>query len=103
MGIDLSTLITRHYPPGNLYAPDIRTEMEPLDPPQSSRPYTSLLDDVVRTGEDMIERANRHWAAGFPARARAGQVLGGSNAFGSRVSPLHMPESVRGRMVAVSI
>ena len=103
MGIDLSTLITRHYPPGKLYSPDIRTEIEPLDPPQSSMPYTSLLDDVVRTGENMIENANRRWAAGSPARKRAGQSVGGSNAFGTRVSPLRMPEAVRGRMVAVSI
>ena len=103
MGIDLSTLITRHYPPGKLYMPDIRTEIEPLDPPFAARPYSSLWDDVVRTGENMVENANRHWAAGFPARARAGQVPAGSNAFGTRVSPLNMPETVRGRMVAVSI
>ena len=103
MGIDLSSLITRHYPPGNLYSPDIRTEIEPLDPPHAAMPYTSLLDDVVRTGEKMIESANRDWARGFPARARAGQAFDGSNVFGSRVSPLYMPEAVRGRMVAVSI
>lgn len=103
MGIDLTTLITRHYPPGKLYSPDIRTAIEPLDPPFAARPYSSLLDDVVHTAEDSIEIANRHWAAGFPARARAGQTPGGSNAFGVRVSPLNMPEALQGRMVAVSI
>ena len=103
MGIDLSVLITRRYPPGGLYAPDIRTEADPWAPPHAAPPYTSLLDDVVRTGENMIENANRDWAAGFPARARGGQSLSGSNAFGSRISPLRMPETVRGRMVAVSI
>ena len=103
MGIDLSSLITRRYPPGDLYSPDIRTEVGPFDPPFAPMPYTSLLDDVVRTGENMIANANQRWAAGFPARARAGQVVGGSNAFGARVSPLNMPETVRGRMVAVSI
>jgi len=103
MGIDLSTLITRHYPPGKLYTPDIRTEIEPLDPIFEARPYSSLLDDVVHTGEDSIENATRHWAAGFPARARVGQIMSGSNAFGTRVSPINMPEAIRGRMVAVSI
>lgn len=103
MGIDLSTLVTRRYPPGNLYSPDIRTEIEPLDPPFAALPHTSLLDDVVRTGENMVDNANRDWAAGFPARARAGQILSGSNAFGTRVSPINMPEALRGRMVAVSI
>ena len=103
MGIDLSSLITRQYPPGDLYTPDIRTEIDPLDPPHAAPPYTSALDDVVRTGENMIENANRDWARGFPARARAGQVLDGSTVFGSRVSPLRMPETIRGRMVAVSI
>ncbi len=103
MGIDLSTLITRHYPPGKLYSPDIRTEIEPLDPIFKARPYSSLLDDVVHTGEDSIENAARRWAAGFSARSRAGQVLSGSNAFGSRVSPINMPEATRGRMVAMSI
>jgi hypothetical protein len=103
MGIDLSSLITRQYPPGDLYAPDIRTEVDPLDLPHAAPPHTSVLDDVVRTGENMIENANRDWARGFPARARAGQVLDGSTVFGSRVSPLRMPEVVRGRMVAVSI
>ena len=103
MGIDLSTLITRHYPPGELYTPDIRTEIEPLDPAFRARPYSSLLDDIVHTGEDSIEHATRRWAAGFPARARAGQLLGGSNAFGVRGSSINMPEAVRGRMIAVSI
>jgi hypothetical protein len=103
MGIDLTSLITRHYPPGKPYSPDIRTGIGPSDPPFAAGPYTALLDDVVNTGEDSMEISNRRWAAGFPARARAGQVLGGSNAFGARVSPLTMPEAVRGRMVAVSI
>ncbi len=103
MSIDLTSLITRHYPPSRLYRPDIRTEVSPTDPPQAAPPYTSLWDDAVRAGEDMIENANRRRAAGFPARARAGQVPAGSTAFGSRVSPLSMPEHVRGRMVAVSI
>ena len=103
MGIDLTSLITRHYPPGNLYAPGVRTEFEQWDPPQAIDVYTSLLDDVVRTGENMIEAANRDWAAGFPARARAGQSIAGGNSFGTRISPLNMPEAVRGRMVAVSI
>ena len=103
MGIDLSQLITRRYPPSDMYSPGIQTEIEQWTPPHAARPYTSLLDDVVCTGESMVENANRDLARGFPARARAGQVLAGSNAFGARVSPLHMPESVRGRMVAVSI
>ena len=103
MSIDLSTLVTRRYPPGHQYMPDIRTEIEPLDPPFAARPYTSLIDDVVRTGEDTIEASNRRWAAGFPARIRAGQALSGENAFGTRISPINAPEAIRGRMVAVSI
>lgn len=103
MSVDLTTLVTRNHPPGTLYSPEIRTEIEPTDPPHAITLYTSLLDDVVRTGENMVEHANRDWAAGFPARERAGQTPAGENAFGTRVSPLNMPEQVRGRMVAVSI
>ena len=103
MSVDLTTLVTRNHPPGTLYSPDIRTEIEPTDPPHAITLYTSLFDDVVRTGENMVENANRDWAAGFPARAHAGQTPVGENAFGTRVSPLNMPEEVRGRMVAVSI
>lgn len=101
--MDMTTLITRRYPPGELYQPDIRTEYERWDPPYASMPYTSLLDDIVHTAEDSIESANRQWAAGFPARARSGQSLHGSGVAGVRVSPLAMPEQIRGRMVAVSI
>lgn len=101
--MDLSILVTRNYPPGHLYEPGIRMEFSPTDPPSSAMPYTSLFDDLVRQGEDMVENANRRWAAGFPARARAGQTMAGANAFGTRASPLHMPEALRGRMVAVSI
>ena len=103
MSMDLSTLVTRRYPPYRLYTPDVRTEIEPLDPPHAITLYTSMLDDVVNIGEDTIETANRRWAAGFTARSRAGQSVSGSNVFGSRASPLDMPEAVRGRMVAVSI
>lgn len=104
MSIDLSLLITRRYPPGHLYMPDVRTERDPLhDPPSAPPPYTSLLDDVAAQGEDMIEKTNRRWAAGFPARIRAGQSLAGTGTLGLRVSPLCMPEQIRGRMVAASI
>ena len=104
MGIDLSVLVTRQYPPGNLYMPDLRLERDPLlDPPSAPPPYSSLLDDVTRTGEDSIERANRQWAAGFPARIRAGESLAGTGTLGVRVPALDMPEQMRGRMVAVSI
>lgn len=101
--MDMTTLITRRYPPGHLYQPEIRTEYERWDPPYASAPYTSLLDDAVHTVEDAIENSNREWAAGFPARARAGQSLHGTGVVGVRVSPLKMPEQIRGRMVAVSI
>lgn len=104
MPIDMSVLITRRYPPGHMYQPDIRTEVRPLsEAPLLSMPYTSLFDDVVRIGEDMTERANREWAAGSPARMRAGQSLAGKGTLGVRVSPLDMPEEIRGSMVAVSI
>lgn len=104
MGIDLTVLVTRKYPPGQLYMPELRLERDPVyDPPFAPPPYTSLLDDVVAIGEDMVERANREWAAGFPARSRAGQSLAGTGTLGVRVSPLAVPEQIRGRMVAVSI
>lgn len=104
MGIDLSVLVTRKYPPGDLYMPELRLERDPLhDPPFAPPPYSSLLDDVTRVGEDSIELANRQWAAGFPARSRAGQSLAGTGTLGVRVSALDMPEQIRGRMVAVSI
>jgi hypothetical protein len=103
MGMDLTALVTRRYPPGHLYQPEIRTEFERWDPPSASMPHTSVLDDVVRTGENMVENANRQYAAGFPARIRAGESLMGSGSLGVRVSPLKMPEQIRGRMVAVSI
>ncbi|CAK7059576.1 MAG: hypothetical protein DELT_01369 [Desulfovibrio sp.] len=103
MSIDLSTLVTRRYTPGNLYMPELRMEHEQWEPPQSSMPYTSLLDDVVRTAENMIENANREWAAGFPARVKAGQSLDGTGVLGTRVSPLDMPEQLRGRIAATSI
>lgn len=103
MGIELDVLITKRYPPGDLYMPGLRTERHPLDPPYAAAPYTSILDHVVRAGEDMIAAVNRRWAAGFPARERLGQTHEGQNAFGSRSSPLNMPEEVRGRLVAASI
>ena len=105
MSIDLSVLITRKYPPGNLYMPPVaRFERDQrYDPPSAPPPYSSVLDDVVHTGEDMIERANRQWAAGFPARIRAGQSPAGAGTLGTRISPLSMPEQIRGRMVAVSL
>lgn len=103
MPMDTTTLITGRYPPGDLYQPDIRTEYERRDPPYVSAPYTSLLDDAAHTVEDAVENSNRQWAAGFPARIRAGQSLHGTGVVGVRVSPLDMPERIRGRMVAVSI
>lgn len=103
MGMDLSMLITRQYPPGHLYQPEIRTEFGPWDPPSAPMPHTSVLDDVVRAGEDSIENAARDWAAGFPSRIRAGQSVTGTGVAGVRVSPLAMPEQIRGRMVAASI
>lgn len=101
--IDLTTLVTRTHPPGRLFEADLRMEFKRWEPPQSSMPYTSLLDDIVRGAEDMVENANREWAAGFPARNHAGQSLMGTGVLGSRVSPLKMPEQLRGRMVATSI
>lgn len=102
--MDLSILVTRKYPVGDLYMPDIRTEVRPLsEAPLLSMPYTSLLDDTTRQAEDMIEKANRRAAAGFSARIRAGQSFAGTDAHPSRLSPLDMPEEARGRMVAVSI
>lgn len=103
MAIDLTTLVSRRYPPGHPYRPMLRFAFEEWDPPQSSMPYTSMLDDVARNAEDMVETANREWAAGFPARARAGQSLAGRGVMGSRVSPLKMPEQMRGRVIAASI
>lgn len=101
--IDLTTLITRTHPPGRLFEAKLRMEFERWEPPQSSMPYSSMLDDVARNAEDMVENSNREWAAGFPARNKAGQSLMGTGVLGSRVSPLHMPEQLRGRMVATSI
>lgn len=103
MGIDLSTLVTRRHPPGHEYGLDIRAEIEPLAPTFEARTCSSLLSDPARAGEDTARTANRRWAAGFPARARGGQILSGENAFGTRVSPVNIPEAIRGRMVAVSI
>ena len=96
MGIDLRALVTHTYPPGNMYMPEVRTEKGRFDPPFAPKPYTSLLDDVVATGEAMVERANRDWAAGFPARIKAGQSYAGTEVGGVRVSALSMPEELRG-------
>lgn len=104
MAIDLSVLITKRFPPGDLYRPELRLEFGQWDPPQSSMPYTSLLDDTVRNGEDAIENANRRWAAEFPARNRAGQSSGGADDLGTtRVSPLNVPERTRGTVFASSV
>jgi hypothetical protein len=102
MSIDLTAFVTGRYPPGHLYQPELRMEFEQYDPPQSSMSYTSMMDDVVRNAEDMIENANREWAAGFPARNRAGQSLMGTGVMGSRVSHLKMLEELRGRVLATN-
>ncbi len=100
MGIDLRALVTHTYPPGNMYMPELRLEKGEFDPPFAPTPYTSLLDDLIATGENMVEHANREWAAGFPARERAGQSFAGSGVGGVRVSPLKMPEELRGGLYA---
>ena len=96
MGIDLRALVTKTYPSGDMYMPAVRFTQERDDPPFAPMPYTSLCDDVVAAAESMAERANGEWAAGFPARARAGQSLAGSGTVGVRLSPLRMPEELRG-------
>lgn len=103
MGIDLSTLVTGREPPGGMYRQDIRTDISPLAPSFAARPNASIIDDPIRVTMNPVEDANSDWAAGWPARIRAGQILSDSNAFGTRISPINAPEVIRGRMFAVSI
>lgn len=103
MGIRLDELVTKLYPPGNLYLPDVRTGREPWsEPPSIQPPYTPFLSDVIAYGEETVERANRRWAMEFPTRSHAGQDSP-DRLFGSRGSPLVVPELVGGSLVAVSI
>ena len=100
----LDMLITKRYPPEDLYMPEVRTERDPwTEPPYIPPPYTPFLHDVIIQGENMIENVNRRHAAGFPARMRLGQHLQNDRGLGTRVSPLNMPEAQRGTLVAVSI
>lgn len=103
MGIDLATILTRHPPAGEMHGVNRKTEIEPLEPSYEARPYASLTDGVTHAGEDGVELATRHRTAGVTSRARAGQILSDSNAYGTRVSPINLPEAIRGRMVAMSI
>lgn len=100
MGIDLSTLTRNHLPAGEMHAPGIQTEISPLAPSRAGA-SPGIPEDVIR--EDGANAITRRWTAGFPARARAGQILSGSNAFGTEISPVNMPEALRGRMIATSI
>ncbi len=104
MSIRLDELVSERYPPGSPYLPEPRFERdirtEPLYVPP---PYTSLLDDVVAQGEDLIERGIERHAAAFPARLRLGQHVDNNRGFGTRVSPLNYPEARGGSLVAVSI
>ncbi len=104
MAIKLTSLISKAYPPGDLYLPEVRTGIDPWsDHPSMPKPYSGFLQDTIAQGEGMVEAANRHWAAGFPARIRAGETPGGAGILGVRVSPLHMPEQLTGVLMAVSI
>lgn len=103
MGIRLDVPVTEEYPPGDLYLPDVRLRRDPSsEPPSIQMPYTPFLTDVVAQGEDMVRDANEHWAVAFPTRSHAGQ-RSGDRLFGSRGSPLFVPERQGGSLVAVSI
>lgn len=100
MGIDLAALTTLRGTSGDIHASVVRPEIKPLAPSMAAT-APSLLGGATLDEPDGVE--TRQWAAGFPSRARAGQILSGSNAFGTEVSPINTPEAIRGRMVAISI
>ena len=106
MGIELSTLTSRQATggpgatAGDMHALDVRPEIQPLVPPRAAV-ATGLLGGAER--EDEAHAANRLWTAGISSRARGGAILSGSNAYGTEISPINLPEALRGRMVAVSI
>lgn len=106
MGIELSTLTSRQATggpgatAGDMRAMGVRPEIQPLVPSRAAV-ATGLLGGAEN--EDAAHAANRIWAAGISSRARAGAILSGSNSFGTEVSPINLPEALRGRMVAVSI
>ncbi len=103
MGLRLDELVTKRYPAGDLFEPDVRLRREPLsEPPSMQAPYTPLLTDVVAYGEEMVACSNKRWAMSFPTRAHAGQQAP-DRLFGTRGSPLVVPELVGGSLVAVSI
>lgn len=106
MGIELSTLTSRQATggpgatAGDMREVDVRPEISPLAPSRAAV-ATGLLGGAEREGE--AHAANRLWTAGISSRARGGAILSGSNAFGTEVSPINLPEAIRGRMVAISI
>lgn len=103
MGIRLDVPVTEEYPPGDFYLPDVRLRRDPTsEPPSMQMPYTPFLTDAVALVEDTIGDANQRWAMAFPTRSHAGQ-RSPDRLFGSRGSPLVVPERQGGSLVAVSI
>jgi len=104
MSIDLTTLVTKKYPPHRLYIPGVRIGVDPKsDPPSSPPPYASLMQRVTIIGEETIERVTVRHAAAFPARARIGQMYTDERTFGTRLGALHYPEQHTGSLLAASI
>lgn len=67
-------------------------------------PYTSLIDDAINNAEIDIAKARYQFERAFPARLRAGEdPLSGENSWGTRLSPMRMPESIVGSLMTVSI
>lgn len=100
----LDSLVIDRYPGTGMYVHEERTHRDPWnEPPYIPPPNTPMLDDVIIMGERMIENVNRRHAAEFPARQRLGQHVQNARGIGTRLSPLTMPETVGGSLVAVSI